>query len=121
MDIFVAGIPRQATDTDLKNFLQPLLEQYSITTFDHVKTKNKGCGFLYIPSKNQAEVFLRSTSSQCITFPGMRRFPVTFQMSRHQDGGAKIKISQAETRMEKLSLSTTPGMSIQNPLRVDTY
>src|SRR5579871_5168092 len=113
MDIFITGIPPQATDTDLKNFLQPLLQKYSITTFDHVKTKNKGCGFLYVPSKAQAEVFLRSMSSQCIKFPGMCRFPVTFQMSNRQDGGTKIKILQAETQLKKLNLGTSSSMSIQ--------
>jgi hypothetical protein len=121
MDIFIAGIPPQATDTDLKNFLQPLLRQYSITTFDHVKTKNKGCGFLYVPDKTQAEAFLRSMTSQRIKFPGMYRIPVTFQMSHYQDGGTKIKILQAETQLGKLNLATSPGMIIQAPLRMDTY
>jgi len=113
MDIFITGIPPQATDADLKRFLQPLLQQYSIATFEHVKTKNKGCGFLYVPSKDQAEVFLRSMNSRHIRFPGMRRFPVTFQKNRNQDGGTKIKILQAETQLEKLDLGTSSGTSIQ--------
>jgi len=120
MDIFIAGIPPQATDADLKTFLQPLLQQYSITTFDHVKTKNKGCGFLYVPSKDQAEVFLRSMTSQRIRFPGMTRVPVTFQMSHRQDGGTKIKILQAEGQVEKLNLGTSPGTSIQT-LHMNAY
>lgn len=117
MDIFISGIPPPATDTDLKNFLQPLLEQYSITTFEHVKTKNKGCGFLYIPSKTQAEVFLRSMSSKRVRFPGMYRVPVSFRMNRNQDGGDKIRILQAETQLGKLNLSISPGMSIHALLK----
>ena len=120
MDIFISGIPPQATDADLRRFLQPLLQKYSITTFNHVKTKNKGCGFLHVPSKTQAEHFLRSMSSQRIRFPGMNRIPVSFEKSHNQDGGTKIKVLQAETQLEKLNLGTDPGMSIQ-ALHMDTY
>lgn len=110
MDIFIFGIPQQTTKTNLADFLRPLMSLHGITKYDHLKTKNKGCAFLYVPNRAQGEAFLQAMSRQRVRYPGVNRKAVVFQKSNHQDGGSKIKIKQLEAQMEQLNIGNTLGI-----------
>jgi len=90
MDIFIHGIPKPATDIQLKQVLSPHLQKLNIYNFDCHKPKNKGCANLRIHDVAQGELFLSiyATRTDIRLSP---RFPLTFKKNYHQDGGARMR------------------------------
>ncbi|KAF4305332.1 RNA-dependent RNA polymerase eukaryotic-type [Botryosphaeria dothidea] len=64
MDILVRGIPVQTTESALKTFFKPILEEFAIIVFNCKKTKNKPIAILTIADSAKAELFLKKYNSQ---------------------------------------------------------
>lgn len=64
MDILVRGIPVQTTESALKAFFKPILEEFAIIVFNCKKTKNKPIAILTIADSAKAELFLKKYNSQ---------------------------------------------------------
>jgi hypothetical protein len=90
MDIFIRGIPRQASNEEVHAKLSPHLFRYKIQQFQCHKPKNKGYAKLYINDSVQGQAFLAEYATRTdvrLSF----NFHFTFELSHHQDGGASLR------------------------------
>ncbi|KAL0260085.1 hypothetical protein SLS55_005830 [Diplodia seriata] len=62
MDILVRGIPVQTTESALRDFFKPVLEEFAIVVFNCKKTKNKPIAILTVADSAKAELFLKKYS-----------------------------------------------------------
>jgi hypothetical protein len=90
MDIFIYGIPAQATNVQLNAVLTPHLFGCGIHQFQCHKPKNKSYAFLHVSDLGQGQKFLTAYATRTdVKFS--YRYHLTFKLSHHQDGGAQLR------------------------------
>jgi hypothetical protein len=108
MDIFIHGIPAPVTNEQFNTFLQPHLHRLGVHKYECHKPKAKGCAFLFIGDRIQAEVFF-NVYSQRTDVRMNPRYPLVFKTNSKQDGGAHL-------RDEKFKEQRFPGVSLENKM-----
>jgi hypothetical protein len=90
MDIFIYGIPAQATNVELNAVLNPHLFKWGIHQFQCHKPKNKGYAYLHVNDLAQGQKFLTAYTTRT-DVKLSHRHHLTFRLSNHQDGGAHLR------------------------------
>jgi len=91
MDIYIHGLPKQATNTQVNDLINRHLFHYGIHEFQCFKPKNKGFAHLHIKDLVQGTKFLDVYQKRTdVKLPG-HRYPLAFKLSYQQDGGAQLR------------------------------
>jgi hypothetical protein len=105
IDIFIRGIPRQASNEEVNAKLNPHLYRYNIQQFQCYKPKNKGYAKLYINDLAQGQAFLAEYTTRTDVRLSYK-FHFTFELSTRQDAGASLR--DEKFREQRVPPADTP-------------
>jgi hypothetical protein len=98
MDIFIHGIPPQATNLQVNTVLTPHLFHFKIRDFQCHKPKSKGFAYLYINDRVQGKHFLDAYAARTDVRLS-HKFHMTFKLSSRQDSGAQLRDERFREQM----------------------